>query len=123
MQTCLFQKLVTIGRVGKLSPDKTTYLTGAKTLCIDCLCLATTIVTQLPRDMVVMVNQTAFFACEASYNPAIDLIHDWWHNGRKIMFIKVRNLGNTVYVFVEPYYERVSTFSSCLAGCKFRYDY
>ncbi|ESO05253.1 hypothetical protein HELRODRAFT_185513 [Helobdella robusta] len=61
---------------------------------------------QPPRDTVVLVNQTAFFHCEAAYNPAIDITYDWYHNSYKIMFIKVRNLGNTVHVFKEPYYER-----------------
>jgi len=54
-----------------------------------------------------MVNQTAFFACQASYNPAIDITYDWWHNNYKIMFIKLKNLGNSVYVWREPNYERV----------------
>jgi len=65
--------------------------------------------------MVVMVNQTTFFHCEGSYNPAIDITYDWWHNTYKIMFIKVRNLGNAVYTYTEPYYSRVS--STFMGGC------
>lgn len=68
--------------------------------------LPTTSISQPPRDMVVMVNQTAFFHCEGSYNPAIDITYDWWHNSYKIMFVKVRNLGNMVHVFNEPYFHR-----------------
>lgn len=70
--------------------------------------LPTTTIGQPPRDMVVMVNQTTFFHCEGSYNPAIDITYDWWHNTYKIMFIKVRNLGNAVYTYTEPYYSRGS---------------
>ena len=69
---------------------------------------ASTSVLYAPRDTVVMVNQTAFFACQAQYNPAIDITYDWWHNNYKIMFIKLKNLGNSVYVWREPNYERVS---------------
>jgi len=68
---------------------------------------ATTQVTYPPHDEVVMVNQTAFFACQASYNPALDITYDWWHNNYKIMFIKIKNLGNSVYVWREANYERV----------------
>lgn len=68
--------------------------------------LPTTQVTYPPHDEVVMVNQTAFFACQASYNPALDITYDWWHNNYKIMFIKIKNLGNSVYVWREANYER-----------------
>ena len=65
-----------------------------------------------PRDDTILVNQTAFFHCEASYHPAVDLTYDWYHNSYKIMFIKVRNLGNKVFIFTEPNYERVSWHES-----------
>lgn len=71
---------------------------------------AKTTVTYAPHDVVVKVNQTAFFPCQASYNPAIDITYDWWHNNYKIMFILVKNLGNSVYVWREPNYERVGRF-------------
>ena len=60
-----------------------------------------------PRDTVVMVNHTAFFACQAAYNPAIDITYDWWHNNYKIMFVKIKNLGPTVYTWHEKHFERV----------------
>lgn len=63
-------------------------------------------ISQPPKDTVVLVNQTAFFHCEAAHNPLIDVAYDWYHNNYKIMFIKVRNLGNKVHVFTEPHYER-----------------
>lgn len=68
--------------------------------------LPTTTISQPPRDMVVMVNQTTFLFCGASYSPAIDITYDWWHNTYKVMFVKVRNLGNSVYVYKEPHYTR-----------------
>jgi len=69
---------------------------------------AANVVKLAPRDQVVMVNQTIYFACQVSYNPAIDITYDWWHNNYKIMFIKIKNLGNSVYVWREANYERVS---------------
>lgn len=66
--------------------------------------------SQPPRDMTVMVNMTAFFHCGASYNPALDVTYDWYHNAYRIMFIKIRNLGNAVTVFTEPNYYRVCKF-------------
>jgi len=72
---------------------------------------AATTVTYPPRDSVVTVNSTAFFACQASYNPAIDITYDWWHNNYKIMFIKLKNLGNSVYIWREANYERVGWFA------------
>jgi receptor-type tyrosine-protein phosphatase gamma len=68
--------------------------------------LPATTVIYPPKDTVVIVNQTTFLACQSSYNPAIDITYDWWHNSYKIMFVKVKNLGNTVYVWREPNYER-----------------
>jgi len=70
---------------------------------------ATTTLTQPPRDMTVSVNDTAFFHCGASYNPALDVTYDWYHNAYRILFIRIRNLGNSVTIFREPNYYRVCT--------------
>lgn len=69
--------------------------------------------------MVVMVNQTSFLFCGASYSPAIDITYDWWHNSYKIMFVKVRSLGNAVFVYNEPHYTRVSGGSTEPSVCRY----
>jgi len=68
--------------------------------------LASMYLSQPPRDMTVIVNGTAFFSCGASYNPAVDVTYEWFHNAYLIMFIKIRNLGNGVAVFTEDYFHR-----------------
>ena len=68
----------------------------------------TTTITHQPIDTVVRVNRTAFFHCEASYNPAIDITYDWYHNDYKIQFVKIRVIGDTQHVEIEEHFERVS---------------
>lgn len=88
--------------------DSNNFLVSLSKIYSGVVVTATTTISQPPRDMVVMVNQTTFLFCGASYSPAIDITYDWWHNTYKVMFVKVRNLGNSVYVYKEPHYTRVS---------------
>ena len=68
---------------------------------------ATTQITQYPMNTVVRVNRTAFFRCEASYNPTLDITYDWYHNEYHIQFIKIRVIGDLQHVEEEEYFERV----------------
>ena len=61
------------------------------------------------------VNHTAFFHCEASYNPAIDITYDWYHNDYKIQFVKIRVIGDTQHVEIEEHFERVSHVTHVMA--------
>lgn len=68
---------------------------------------ATTTISNFPFDTVVRVNKTAFFHCEASFNPTLDITYDWYHNDYHIQFIKVRVIGDLPFVEEEEYFERV----------------
>ena len=80
-----------------------------------CLLTAKTQITNWPIDTVVRVNHTAFFHCEASYNPAIDITYDWYHNDYKIQFVKIRVIGDTQHVEIEEHFERVSHVTHVMA--------
>lgn len=68
--------------------------------------LPTTTITQEPEPNTVQINKTAIFQCQASFNPSLDITYDWYHNNRKIDFIKIRIIGETPYIEREDYFER-----------------
>jgi len=66
-----------------------------------------TTIVQYPQDTTVRVNHTAFLLCEASFNPLLDLTYDWYQNGIKIIFYRIKTMGDTVYVKPDPHFKRV----------------
>ena len=91
----------------------TEFLNVFKTFKIDTFAhfLAETTISRYPEDTVVRVNSTAFFHCEASFNPTLDITYDWYHNDYHIQFIKVRIVGDLPYIEEEEHFDRVKIVS------------
>ena len=113
--TGVYNSLLTLHSFG--SPEKKQRFAKYYLLVFVALPLSLTGSTQLiqmPQDSTVEVNSTAFFRCEASFSPVFDVTYDWYHNNRKLDFIRIYSDGSyKVWVEKEPYFERVHLVSHC----------
>ena len=77
---------------------------------------ATTKVSYPPRDETILVNETTFLPCEASFNPQLDLTYTWYQNDFLIHFERIRTIGMKVYIEKDPYFHRVRCLCHNLTG-------
>ena len=77
---------------------------------------ARTTISNRPVNTMVTVNSTAFLACQASHDPALDLQTAWYFQGRPLYwrdlhYKRVTPLWLILYVTLPPEISRIDTWS------------